>query len=238
MRVQPHADPYRSDRDVDRWSLRALTLTAGEEAPLMPQIVIPNFIQPSGWRLPIGRDRQRDPDARRRTIAELSLPKFDLGKVDLGKVDLAKVDVSKLDLGKVDLDKLGVSRLDLSKLDLPAREELLKQIGKASKDRWRRASKEIDRALPRRRPSATPFIAVGVAGGALVGWVLATTPATRSWLERAAYRLRQWASERMAGIDEIGGQEMDIALNGFQKAADTYAAAIGSEREGVATEAG
>jgi hypothetical protein len=204
----------------------------------MPEIALPDLRElgrrgrsiADDWRGTYDRG-QKETSGRGRSIAET------LSNVDINQIDLGKADPRKIDFGKIDLEKLGVSKLDLSKLDLPARAEIAKQIRKASREQWRRASREIDRAMQRRQQPVWPWAVLGVAGGLTVGWALATSPTTRPWIERTVDRIRQafndWWSQ-MVARSEMSTDTTDYPPpTSTAYEADTYAAAIGAERSGV-----
>jgi len=187
----------------------------------MPTISMPDIGQVRrGFRF--GDMRDRTDDARRVT-ADLGLPNIDWSKFDPSRFDLSKV--------------------DFSKLDLPARKELSKQIRKASKEQFERASKELNRNLPGRRVSRVPFALLGAIGGLFVGWIIATTPSARSAVERGLAGIRRSVSDAMAGMtaQTPGTDEPDLAAwtreTDTPVASDTYAAAIGVQREPVTREA-
>jgi hypothetical protein len=153
-------------------------------------------------------------DDARRSTADFGLPNIDWSKLDPSRFDLSKV--------------------DFSKLDLPARAELAKQIRKSSKEQLRRATKELNRNLPGRRPSPLPFALLGAIGGIVAGWFLATSPAARSAIERAFAGIRQSVTNQIAR-KSAPSDETDLTGWTDQArtpvAADTYAAAIGAQRE-------
>lgn len=188
----------------------------------MPAIGLPD-IRELRRGIRFGDVRDRAEDARRAT-----------GEVGLPNIDWSKLDPSRFDFSKI----------DFSKLDLPARAELAKQVRKASKDQLRRASKEINRNLPGRRTSRMPFAMLGVIGGIFVGWILATTPSARRAIEQAVGSLREAASGAIAGMTTPTSdrEEADLAAwtreSGTPVASDTYAAAIGAQRQPVTSEAG
>ena len=187
----------------------------------MPTITMPDIGRVRrGFRF--GDVQDRTDDARRAT-ADIGLPNIDWSKFDPSRFDLSKI--------------------DFSKLDLPARKELSKQIRKASKDQFERASKELNKNLPGRRASRIPFALLGAIGGLFVGWIIATTPAARSAVERALGGIRRSVNDAMAGmsVPTSGTEEQDLAAwtreSETPVASDTYAAAIGAQREPVAREA-
>ena len=188
----------------------------------MPTITMPDIGQVRrGLRL--GDIRDKTDDARRAT-AEITLPNIDWSKFDPTRFDLSKI--------------------DFSKLDPPARKELTKQIRKASKEQIQRASKELNRNLPGRRPSAVPFALLGALGGLLIGWMVATTPAVRRAIEGAVEGIRHSVSGAVSGMSSRtpATDEADLAdwTNEPRTpiGSDTYAAAIGAQREPVARESG
>jgi hypothetical protein len=170
-----------------------------------------------------GDPRDKTDDARRAA-----------GDIGLPNIDWSRLDPSRFDFSKV----------DFSKLDLPARAELAKQIRKASKEQFRRASKELNLNLPGRRPSPVPFAVLGAIGGLLVGWIIATTPAVRSAIEGAFAGMRRSMSDTIAGMTAPKAEpeeQPDLATWNRETrtpvATDTYAAAIGAQREPVTREA-
>jgi hypothetical protein len=188
----------------------------------MPGLAMPDIGQMRrGLRFGDARDRADD---ARRSAADISLPNIDWSRFDPSKFDISKV--------------------DFSKLDLPARAELAKQIRKASKDQLRRASKELNRNLPGRGPSPVPFAILGAIGGLIVGWIIATTPAVRSAIEGAFAGVRRSVTDTVAGMSAptAGTDEPDLAAwtreSRTPVVSDTYAAAVGAQREPVTREAG
>jgi hypothetical protein len=185
----------------------------------MPAITMPTIgpFRRRGLRFSDFRDTTDD---ARRSTTDLGLPNIDWSKLDPSRFDFSKV--------------------DFSKLDLPARAELAKQIRKASKDQFRRASKELNKNLPGRRRSPLPFTLLGAIGGLLAGWILATSPAARSAVERAFAGIRQSINQAIAGMT-ARSEETDLADWTEQArtpvVSDTYAAAIGAQREPAAREA-
>ena len=185
----------------------------------MPTITMPDIGQVRrGFRF--GDVRDRTDDAKRAT-SDFSLPNIDWSKFDPTRFDLSKV--------------------DFSKLDPPARKELAKQIRKASKEQLQRASKELNRNLPGRRPSPIPFALLGAIGGLVIGWIVATTPAARRAVEGAIAGIRKSVSGVVSGISSTTpADEPDLAAwtneTGTPVASDTYAAAIGAQREPVTRE--
>ena len=187
----------------------------------MPTIAMPT-LGPFRRRGLSWSDFRDTSDDARRSTADLGLPNIDWSKLDPSRFDLSKV--------------------DFSKLDLPARAELAKQIRKASKDQIRRASKELNRNLPGRRPSPVPFAMLGAIGGLFLGWILATSPAARSGIERAVDGVRRSISQAISGMTaRPSTDEADLPTwpdeTTTPVARDTYAAAVGSQREPVAREA-
>jgi hypothetical protein len=190
----------------------------------MPVIAIPDIGRVGRRGREAGDEaRRRGRDARKGT-ADISL-----ANIDLSKVDLPKVDSSKLDLSKI----------DLSKLDLPDRAEIVKQLRKASKEPIKRATEQLDRALPTRRRSRAPFAIFGAIGGLLVGWMLATSPTARASIERGATNIRRAIGQWVEGMRSPGIEDLETDLGAYPQptgtavASDTYAAAIGAQRSGV-----
>jgi hypothetical protein len=188
----------------------------------MPAIAMPDIGQMRrGMRF--GDAREKADDARR-SASDLGLPNIDWSKFDISKID--------------------VSKLDFSKLDLPARAEMAKQLRKASKEQFRRASKELNKNLPGRRPSPMPFALLAAIGGLLIGWILATSPAARQAIEQAISSIRRSVTDAIGGVamPSPGDDEADMATwnreTGSPIASDTYAAAIGAQREPATSEAG
>src|SRR5919109_559054 len=176
-----------------------------------------------------GRGRRRG-----RWFADFGEARADETRKAATDLTLPTIDWSKLDPSRLDL-----SKLDLSKLDLPARAEIAKQVRKASKDQFRRASKEINNALPRRGPSPLPFAILAAIGGLFVGWILATSPSARSTIERGFDSARRGMSGMVAGMT-APSEEPDMAAWSHETrtpvASDTYAAAIGAQRDPVSRE--
>jgi hypothetical protein len=166
----------------------------------MPTITLPGRGQ--------GR-RQAAEDARKAT-----------GDLGLPTIDWSKLDPSKLDLSKI----------DLSKIDLPARSEIAKQLRRTSKEQFKRASKELNNALPRRGPSPWPIAILGAIAGLFIGWLLATSPTTRSTIERGFDGARRGFSGMLAGVTSPTATEPWEGETGTPMPADTYAAAIGAQR--------
>jgi len=148
----------------------------------------------------------------------------DAGKAT-GDLGLPTIDWSKLDPSKLDL-----SKIDLSKLDLPARSEIAKQLRRTSKEQFKRASKELTSALPRRGPSPWPIAILGAIAGLFVGWLLATSPTTRSTIERGFDGARRGLSGMVAGMTPSEPAEPWERETQTPMATDTYAAAIGAQR--------
>jgi hypothetical protein len=181
----------------------------------MPAIAMPDIGQVRrGLRFGDARDKADD---ARRTATDIGLPNIDWSKLDPSRFDVSKV--------------------DFSKLDLPARAELAKQIRRASKEQLRRASKELNRNLPGRRPSPLPFAIFGVIGGLLIGWLVATTPAARKAIESSVGGTMRAINGAIAGMSARtpADEEPDLASwtneTRTPVASDTYAAAIGAQRE-------
>jgi hypothetical protein len=202
----------------------------------MPAIAIPDFGRVGRRGRYVGDEARRRGRDTRKGTAEFSLANIDLKKVDLSKVELPKVDTSKLDLSKVDL-----SKLDLSRLDLPARAEIVKQLRKASKEPFKRATEQLDKSLPTRRRSRTPFAIFGAIGGLFIGWMLATSPTARASIERGATSVRRTIGQWIDGMRSTGIEELETDLGAYPQptgtavASDTYAAAIGAQRPGAAS---
>jgi hypothetical protein len=189
----------------------------------MPAIALPTMGQFRRRGLRFGDFRGTTDDARRST-SDLGLPNIDWSKLDPSRLDLSKV--------------------DFSKLDLPARAEVSKQIRKASKEQLRRASKEINRTLPGRRTARLPFALLGAVGGIVVGWIVATSPAARAAIERAVAGAQRSISGAIAEMRAQGtsDEEPDLAAwtdeSRTPVASDTYAAAIGAQRDPAERKAG
>lgn len=187
----------------------------------MPTITMPDLDQVRRG-LKFGDVRDRADDARK--TVDVGLPNIDWSKFDPSKFDLSKV--------------------DFSKLDPPARKELAKQIRKASKEQFSRASKELSRNLPGRGPSPLPFALLGAIGGLLIGWLIATTPAARNAVEGAIAGIRRSISSAMSSTSTSGANTDEPDLAAWTQetrtpvASDTYAAAVGAQREPVARESG
>jgi hypothetical protein len=185
----------------------------------MPGVAIPDLGHMRREMFGTGREKA---DEARRTAADIGLPNIDWSRLDPSRFDFSKV--------------------DFSKLDLPARAELAKQIRKASKEQLRRASQELNRNLPGRRPSRIPFALLGAIGGLFVGWIIATTPAARRAIEDAVAGIRRSASEAIASMSTPSPETEDADLGAWAGqtrtpvGSDTYAAAIGAQREPVTRE--
>jgi hypothetical protein len=199
----------------------------------MPAIAIPDIGRIGRRGREAGEEaRRRGRDVRKGT-AEFSLANVDLKKVDLSKVELPKIDTSRLDLSKV----------DLSRLDFPARAEIVKQLRKASKEPLKRATEQLDKSLPTRRRSRTPFAIIGAIGGLLVGWMLATSPSARASIERGMTNGRRAISQWIDTMRSTGTDDLETDLSAYPQptgtavASDTYAAAIGAQRSGVGASA-
>ena len=186
----------------------------------MPGVAIPDIGQIRRGMFGTGREKTDD---ARRAAADIGLPNIDWSRLDPSRFDFSKV--------------------DFSKLDLPARAELAKQIRKASKEQLRRASQELNRNLPGRRPSRVPFALLGAIGGLLVGWIVATTPAARRAIEGAVSGMRRSMSDAVSGMSAPTAESDEPELGSWTRetrtpaASDTYAAAIGAQREPVTREA-
>ena len=178
----------------------------------MPGVAIPDIDQIRRGMFGTGREKADD---ARRAAADIGLPNIDWSRLDPSRFDFSKV--------------------DFSKLDLPARAELAKQIRKASKEQLRRASQELNRNLPGRRPSRIPFALLGAIGGLLVGWIVATTPAARRAIEGAVAGMRRSMSDAVAGMSAPTETD-EPALGTWTRetrtpvASDTYAAAVGAQQ--------
>jgi hypothetical protein len=189
----------------------------------MPAVDMPTMGQLRRRGLRFGVFRGAADDARKSTT-DLGLPNIDWSKLDPSRLDLSKV--------------------DFSKLDLPARAEVSKQIRKASKEQLRRASKELNRTLPGRRPSRLPFALLGALGGILVGWIVATSPTARAAIERAVSGAKHSVSGAIAEMQARGTSDEESDLAAWTNeartpvASDTYAAAIGVQREPITQQAG
>jgi hypothetical protein len=185
----------------------------------MPGLAMPDIGQMR--RDMFGNSREKAEDVRR-SASDVGLPNIDWSRLDPSRFDFSKI--------------------DFSKLDLPARNELAKQIRKASKDQLRRASKELNRNLPGRRVSRIPFALLGAIGGLFVGWIIATTPAARRAVEDAVAGIRRSASDAIAGMSTPSMETKDADLGAWAGqtrtpvASDTYAAAMGAQRETVTRE--
>jgi hypothetical protein len=171
-----------------------------EEVRKMPTITLPG----------LGQGRRRATDDARKATSDLGLPAIDWSKLDPSKIDLSKI--------------------DLSKLDLPDRAEISKQLRKASKEQFKRASKELNNALPRRGPSPWPIAILGVIGGLVIGWFLATSPSARSTIERGFGGARRGVSGMVAGMTSQATAEPWERETQSPMSSDTYAAAIGAQR--------
>jgi hypothetical protein len=200
----------------------------------MPAIELPDL----GLIRRRGREA-RDEASRRGRDARKGATEFSLANIDLSKVELPKVESSKLDLSRIDFSRLDPSKLDLSRLDLPTREEVVKQLRKASKEPIKRATQQLDRALPTRRRSRAPFAILGAIGGLTAGWILATSPTARATIERGITNLRATINEWMQGYRSTGLDELETDLGAYPQPtgtvvpSDTYAAAIGAQRSGI-----
>jgi hypothetical protein len=88
--------------------------------------------------------------------------------------------------------------------------DLQKQAGRLADDAGKFAGdvgRNIDHALPRRPgPSPVPFAVLGMAGGLVVGWILATSPTTapriNGFMDWVRARIDDWRNRGLSDLDD------------------------------------
>ncbi len=143
-------------------------------------------------------------------LPEVKLPKFELPE---GLRDMTLEDIQK-----------AMPDFKMPKFDLQ------KQAGRLADDAGKFAGdvgRNIDSALPRRpAPSPVPFAVLGMAGGLVVGWILATSPAT-------APRINSFMDWLRARIDDFRNRGLGDLDDELETGTDEFRS-FGSDVSGVA----
>ena len=97
-----------------------------------------------------------------------------------------------------------------------------KEVGKFADD----VASNIEQALPRRSgPSPVPFAALAMAGGLVVGWILATSPTTapkiNSFMDWVRARIDDWRNRGLTDLDD----DLDSGTNELR----SFSAGLGSD---------
>ena len=145
-------------------------------------------------------------------MPSISLPKFELPEVfrDMTTDDIAKA-MPDVHVPKVDVDAIGkrAGKVfdDVAKSAGKAVDDVAKNAGKMVDDVAKSVSSNVEQALPRRSgPSPIPFAILGMLGGLIVGWLLATSPTTapriNSFMDWLRGRIEDWRTSRMSNLDD------------------------------------
>jgi hypothetical protein len=121
-------------------------------------------------------------------LPEVKLPKFELPE---GLRDMTREDIQK-----------AMPEIRLPNLQKQA-ERVAENAGRFAGD----VGRNIDNALPRRPgPSPVPFAVLGMIGGLVVGWILATSPATQpriaGFMDWIRARIGDWRNRGMTEFDD------------------------------------
>jgi hypothetical protein len=155
------------------------------------------------------------------SLPEVKLPKFELPE---GLRDMTREDIQK-----------AMPEFRLPNLQKQA-EKVAENAGKFAGD----VGRNIDHALPRRPgPSPVPFAVLGMVGGLVVGWLLATSPSTsariNSFMDWARARIDAWRNRTSSEFED----ELESATDEFRSygsGTDAYAAAGVGSTETLHTE--
>jgi hypothetical protein len=147
------------------------------------------------------------------SLPEVKLPKFELPH---GLRDMTREDIQRA----------------IPEIKLP---DLQKQAEKVAESAGRFAGdvgRNLDNALPRRSgPSPVPFAVLGMIGGLVVGWILATSPTTQpriaAFMDWIRARIGDWRSGGMTdydddfetGTDQFRSQATDVGDLGISTGA-------------------
>lgn len=146
------------------------------------------------------------------TMPTISLPRFQLpeGLRDMSADDIGKA-MQDVHLPKVDVDKIGkrAGKVvdDVAKNAGRAVDDVAKSAGKVVDDVAKSVSSNVEQALPRRAgPSPVPFAILGMVGGLIVGWLLATSPTTapriNAFMDWLRTRIEDWRAGRTTDLDD------------------------------------
>jgi hypothetical protein len=142
----------------------------------------------------------------------ISLPRFQLpeGLRDMTAEDIGKA-MPEVHLPKVDVDAIGkrAGKVvdEVAKNAGKAVDDVAKSAGKVVDDVAKSVSSNVEQALPRRPgPSPVPFAVLGMLGGLIVGWLLATSPTTapriNAFMDWLRTRIDDWRVGRNADLDD------------------------------------
>lgn len=114
------------------------------------------------------------------------------------------------------------------KIDLPKSKDISRELAKATKQ-LEKAGRGIEKNLPRRSgPSPLPFVIFGMLSGLVVGWLLASSPATgpriSSLVDEIKTRVDRWRTAAMSDA-EAGSEPATYR--------DTYAGAMSDAQTSV-----
>ncbi len=145
--------------------------------------------------------------------------------ITLPEVRLPEIKLPDLrDMTMDDIQK-AMPEVRLPKLELPKRSEI---------------AREIDKAIPRRAgPSPVPFAILAMLGGLIVGWILATSPATGPRISAALDGIRgrvdRWRGGAMDELDEELGSGPAAYRDtlGSTNPSGSYAEALAAREAGV-----
>jgi hypothetical protein len=181
-------------------------------------------------------------------LSELHLPEIkrddivrSLSGIHIADVDLPRVKRRKLVpgvyLAKLRWRQRGLSRIDIGKLIAAAVTAVRFVRPAAPRSRWspiRRSRGNlmaIVRPAPRR--SRRRFALVALVVAALAGWALLRNPGTRSRLDRAARKARQWIDEmrahRSEEIDLDAGEPVSVTTGEIASTIDDEVIAAQAE---------
>jgi hypothetical protein len=155
------------------------------------------------------------------SLPEVKLPKFELPE---GLRDMTREDIQK-----------AMPEFRLPNLQKQA-EKVAENAGKFAGD----VGRNIDQALPRRPgPSPVPFAVLGMVGGLVVGWLLATSPSTSAringFMDWARARIDEWRNRTSSEFED----ELETATDEFRSygsGTDAYAGAGVGTTETLHTE--
>ncbi len=171
----------------------------------------------------------------------ISLPKFELPEVfrDMTTDDIAKA-MPDVHVPKVDVDAIGkrAGKVfdDVAKNAGKAVDDVARNAGKMVDDVAKSVSSNVEQALPRRNgPSPVPFAILGMLGGLIVGWMLATSPTTApritSFMDRLRARFEEWRTSRMTDLED----DLDDAADEVRSASSDLGQPVMAESEYAGT---
>ena len=152
------------------------------------------------------------------SLPEVHLPDF---KLPEGLRDVNREDIQKA-MPDVRLPKM------------PRRSDISKELAKATKE-LEKAGRDLEKNLPRRPgPSPLPFVILGLLGGLVVGWLLASSPTTAprisGLVDEVKSRINRW---RTAAMDDGLDAETAAFRDPVPMQSDTYAGAMSEAQTGV-----